>query len=380
MKQIKIALVIKTEGLEYDDRVRKEILTVQRLFPNVSFFIYVMLPVNCEKEGETSYGVKYKSVFIPSRDKYASGEKAFLKAWQFYRVIEHELRGYDAVWASNDDTVFIPLLTQNKNILWDLHEIPASLTSGFFKRWILRLIFKRCKIVLHANPQRINYLKGIGVIKDPSKHFALRNYPNFEDCDSEYDEKYYDFLKWKDGRRCVYLQGIDGDLRADYESISAVLNNDALVAVVVGGFNPKTYERLKLEYGGSFLNRIYFVGKIPQLKIPQYVRECCLTMVFYKNSTPNNYLCEANRFYQAIILGLPVIAGNNPSLKELIDRYEFGVSIDSDGSDINMIIEGLNKVLDNYDLYKNNVSKDGNLLTWKSQDGIIRQIVDLLFK
>ena len=55
-KERKIALVIKTEGLEYDDRVRKEILTVEKIYPNVKFKIFAMLPGNKEREGVTEYG------------------------------------------------------------------------------------------------------------------------------------------------------------------------------------------------------------------------------------------------------------------------------------------------------------------------------------
>ena len=195
-------------------------------------------------------------------------------------------------------------------------------------------------MVVHANPQRKDYLKSMGVIEDESKHFALRNYPNFDEEEKEHDDLYQKFIVWKGNRNCVYLQGLTNDSRAAFESISAVLNFAELCAVVVGGFDKEARKRLDERYGEKLGEKVFFTGKIEQLRIPQYVKQCMLTLVFYKNVRPNNYYCEANRFYQSVILGLPVVVGNNPSMRELVDEYGFGVSIDDDGGDLNRIVEG----------------------------------------
>ncbi len=184
----KIALVIKTEGLEYDDRVRKEILSVKKLFPEIEFKIFAMLDKNIEIEGITSYGIPYKGIYIPARDKYSSGKMPLLKAWQFHRAIEHELLLFDAVWAANDTVPFTLLLTKNKRLLWDEHELPKSFLGGLFKQAILKYIYRRCKVVVHANPQRRQYLINRGLIENPNKHYALRNYPSFSDLVSEFGD------------------------------------------------------------------------------------------------------------------------------------------------------------------------------------------------
>lgn len=380
MKEIRIALVIKTEGLEYDDRVRKEILTVQKLFPNISFKIFAMLPENKEVEGETKYGVPYKSVYVPAREKYPSATKTTLKAWQFYQAVKKEVKGYDAVWVANVDAAFVPMFLSHKCILWDLHELPLRFTGSWPMRQLLRHTFNRCKVVLHANPQRADYLESIGVVDDRNKHIALRNYPNFDDVDREKDERFNEFLKWKGDRPCVYLQGLSEERRSAYESVAAVLKKGKLAAVVVGKMFPESLERLKKDFGEEILKeRILFVGKIAQLKIPQYVAECQLSLVFYKNVQPNNWYCEANRFYQSVILGLPVVTGNNPSMKGLVEKYGFGVSIDDDGNDVDKIVTGMNQVLSNYDKYHQNTITYRNNLLWDNQEEVIKGIVELLF-
>ena len=379
-KEKRIALVIKTEGLEYDDRVRKEILTVRKLFHDVSFKIFAMLPGNKEQEGITKYGVPYKSVYIPARDKYPSAQKTTLKAWQFYRAVEKEVRDYDAVWVANVDAAFVPIFLKHKRIIWDLHELPLTFTGHRPMRQLLRHTFNRCKLVLHANPQRADYLESIGVIDDREKHIALRNYPNFDDVDVEHDEKYVQFVEWKGDRECVYLQGLSEERRAAYESVAAVMKHDALSAVVVGKMYPESLERLIAEFGEDKLtSRVYFVGKVPQLKIPQYVAECKLSLVFYKNVQPNNWYCEANRFYQAVILGVPVVVGANPPMKELVEKYDFGVSIATDGSVVDDISEGIRKVMGNYDYYKLKTLENRDNLLWSKQEEQIKQLVLRLF-
>lgn len=378
-KQYKIAMVIRTSGLEFDDRIRKEILTIQELFPNVKFKIFPMFDDNRSEEGISSYGVPYKSVYSPARDKYAQRTHLLRKSIDFYNSVKDDLKGFDAVWCGDYHTFMIAALCGNKNLLWDLHELPSMLLGNPLKQMFLRYIFRRCKCVVHANPQRIEYLKSRGVVAEPSKHFALRNYPNFEDVDSEYDNKYHSFVEWKGGRKCVYLQGLNDDSRAAYESVKAVLSFHDLTAVVVGRFDDDSKLRLEKEYGDVLDKRIMFVGKIAQMKIPQYVKECFTTLVFYKNVRPNNWYCEANRFYQSVIMGLPVVVGNNPSMKELIDKYHFGVSIDDDGRDIDKIKDGLKDVVANYEDYQSNNIKFRNNLLWDSQDGLFQEIIMKLF-
>ena len=277
------------------------------------------------------------------------------------------------------DVAFVPMLLNHKRILWDLHELPLLFTSNFLLRKLLRYTFNRCKVVLHANPQRADFLESLGVVSDRSKHIAIRNYPNFDDVDIVHDETFKAFIEWKGARKCVYLQGLSEERRSAYESVAAVLKQGDLVAVVVGKMYPEGLERLKHDFGEEVLrDRILFVGKIAQLKIPQYVSECQLSLIFYKNVQLNNWYCEANRFYQSVILGLPVVTGNNPSMKELVEKYGFGVSLDDDGSSIEKIVIGMNQVLSNYDYYCKNTLRYRSNLLWDNQEDVIKHVVDKL--
>lgn len=376
MKEYKIAFVIYTNGLEYDDRLRKEILTLQKVNSHISPYIYAVLPKNEETRGITSYGIPYKSLYLPSRDKYPAGKKAFIKALDFYWQLKKELKAFDAIWCANMDAVAVVLLARTKFLIWDLHELPEGLYENRIKRCLLKRLFNRCHLIIHANQQRRDFLASLskGLI-DKNKHFVLRNYPNFSDVDNNYDAKYQSFKEWKGNRKCVYLQGLQDNARAGFEAISSVLNTGSLISVVVGNVYPNEIEKLKALYSDNVLSeRVMFVGKIPQLKIPQYLELCDFTMVFYKNLSPNNFYCEANRFYQAVSLGVPVIVGCNPSMKELVDQYKFGIAIEDDGHDVSKIEQAIKFLLSKREFYHNNCLQHRNVVSWDSQISTIKVI------
>jgi glycosyltransferase involved in cell wall biosynthesis len=77
-------------------------------------------------------------------------------------------------------------------------------------------------------------------------------------------------------------------------------------------------------------------------------------------------------------MGLPVVTGNNPSMKEIVEKYGFGVSLDDDGSSVEKIVEGLNQVLSNYEVYHNNTLQHRKQLLWDNQEPVIMSIVEKL--
>ena len=104
-----------------------------------------------------------------------------------------------------------------------------------------------------------------------------------------------------------------------------------------------------------------------------------MSLVFYKNTSPNNYYCEANRLYQSIVNGIPVVVGNNPTMKYLVEKYNIGISIDSDGSDYVMIVKAIEEIINNYSSFKVNVMQNKSHLNWESQHtSIIMIMEDLL--
>lgn len=377
-KQYKIALVLYTRGIDYDDRIRKEMLSIMKLYPNVSFKIFAVESKNREEEGVSSYGVPYRIPYLKTRDKYASASHTMAKAWDFYKTIKNDLKEFDAIWCADPETFIFTLMIHGKPLAWDLHELPSKFIYNPLLKALFRFTERKVNVMIHANEPRLKHLESLGMIKHPEKQFFLRNYPDFNEIDSEYDETYQAFDKWVSNSKCVYLQGLMGEKRADVESIESVLAFPELKGVVIGGIQPDRMKVFEKKFGKEELEkRIFFTGQIKQLKTPQYIQRCAFSLIFYKNSSANNWYCEPNRMFQNVINGNPVIVGNNPPMKDFVENGGFGVVVDTDGSDVEKIKAGIKDLLENYNKIQSNVKSKG-CVTWSTQEGTIKEIVEKL--
>lgn len=379
-KAVRVAILRKTKDLENDDRLRKEVWTLSKLYPNVTFKCFVMYPENKEFEGKTRYGLPFKSVCVKGRDRYASGKHLWAKSWDYYRAIKKDLKVFDVVWCSGDAPTPSLLFILGKVLIWDLRELPLFLLGSKVKRLILKFIFCKCRVCLHANQFRIDFLTGKGLIIDPSKHIPIRNLTDFSSIDPEYDDCYYEAVSWISGRRCIYLQGINDSSRASIEVLSAVMETPEVCAIVLGSVDCNAYESVKDKYGQDEVkSKIYIAGTFSVLKVPQYMKLCQATMVFYKKTSVNNWYCEANRLYQAIDVGVPAVVGSNPPMKALVEDLGVGISVDTDGSEVSRIVQGLLTLLSDYASFKSNIGNLHDEIKWDSQIPILKKTFESVF-
>ncbi|MBD5781456.1 hypothetical protein IEN85_18290 [Pelagicoccus sp. NFK12] len=363
-KQKKIAVICRTIGLEYDDRIRKQCIA---LAERSEIKIFVLFADNRSESGTTSYGIPYTSFELTSKNRLPGGRFLLLKAIEFYLKVKPHLKEFDTVWCHEEYCFLFPLLSYKGRSIWDLHELPQKFIR-FPMRLAFSLIERRTKTIIHANEERIDYLRRVGLIhKGPEKHKTLHNYPD-ETFVTLAKSGYRDpkFTEWLDNRSYVYLQGLTTSDRFPYNTISSILDTTNHAAVVIGNIDDsEALGRLKEEYGPTLNERIYFAGMVKQLDIGPYLSGAAFSMVFYNTDDPNNRYCEANRFYQAISLGVPVITGSNESMANIVNQNKLGVSIRSDGRDKDEIKAGIKRLLDGYDLFKSNCERSRESYIWK---------------
>ncbi len=185
---------------------------------------------------------------------------------------------------------------------------------------------------------------------------------------------------WIGDRKCIYLQGINDPTRASNEVLSAVMETSGICSIVLGSVDKDAITFVEQKYGKENVsNKIFFAGNFPVLKVPQYMKLCCATLVFYKNTSINNWYCEANRLYQAVDMGLPAVVGANPTMKATVEQLGIGVSVATDGSDSMMIAQGLSLLLDHYSDYKSHVDNLKEEIRWKSQEPLLYKTFESLF-
>ena len=359
----RIALICRTpDSLEQDDRIRKE---CSSLMSTYDIMIYVLFEDNRAEEGVTSFGVNYKSFSLSSRNEVNKGKSLLFKAYDFYKTVKPYLQGYDYIWLAEEYTFLFAVLLRHKRIIWDLHELPSYMTARWVTTKLFQYIERKCYRIIHANNERIDYLIKKGVIKHKEKHFVIHNYPDSIFIESETKgEKNNEFINWLQDEEYVYLQGLDFGKRYPYNTIKALLDITQIKLLVVGRFDKEAREKLNKEYNNIIDDRVWFMGTIPSVQIPILMKNSKFSVVFYTIDDPNSRFCEANRFYNAICLGVPVVVGCNESMANICTKQKNGVSLPSDGRDIDDINKGISDLLANYDFYKENSTKASKMFRW----------------
>ena len=111
---------------------------------------------------------------------------------------------------------------------------------------------------------------------------------------------------------------------------------------------------------------------------PHYIKASKVSLVLYREDSANNKYCEPNRMFQSIINECPVVVGCNPPMKELVENYNFGVVLPTDGSNVLDITKGLQKALTNHDAIVESIRKNKHQILWDSQDEVFKSIIDNL--
>ena len=338
----KIAFIVKTKGLEFDDRVRKEALSLVSLGYSVK--IYVQLNSNKVDEGITSYGVPYESIELKTPKLFPASKFLIIKSLEFYFSLRSKLKEYDFIWCHEEYTFLFPLLLRKNTVIWDLHELPARFNSPIMAR-VFKLIEIKCLALIHANIYRLNYLKTQGLVQKPDKNFVINNYPDTAFLKSDIETpQFKEFYSWIKDSEYIYLQGLSTDKRLPYQSLKSIIET-GLKAVVVGNVDELAIRRLRQEYDtDTFDSCLFFTGMIEQMATRRLMQQAKLSIVLYDDSTPNNQYCEANRLYQTVLSKVPVIVGKNPPMAELVTTYRCGIVLPNYGDDLKSIIQAISQI------------------------------------
>lgn len=368
-----VLMLIKTIGLEYDDRVRKEALFVKKSGREIN--ITVIDDINENRNGSTSYGVKFDAVRLLTRKTFKQAKGLLFKTIEMYiklSIITMKKKP-KIIWIHNVEMAgMIPFLLLLKKfglikmIVWDQHELPRDrlLNNRIIRRILKRLMEYSDKVIV-ANDQRKAYLV---------EKLSLNNI-NITTIDNYVDNNFFDLPKgslptevteWLNGNKYLLAQGGAAPGRYLEQLIAAIINIKNIKLIVVGPYN--TENKIMLEKKYPHLNDyVFFTGLIPQMKIVDYIDNATASVIMYSTDSMNNKLCSPNRLYQALSRGIPVIVGNNPPMSSLVNRTGSGIIMNSDGRDSNEIVKAIERLLVDETKYINNSNKNKMIVNWNSQ-------------
>lgn len=366
-------MLVRTSGLDYDDRIRKEAISLKTLGYRVS--ILANYTSNKSEKGVTQYGVPYKVYSLTTRMVFPSAKLLPLKMFEFWlRVFFDTLfKSFDYVWVHEEYMALNILLKPVKGkYIFDLHELPLFLAKNKKMIQLYHKIESKSHNLIVANADRLNHMTEIGLVKNKTKYNILNNFPDKVFLDLPVNSLSENVKNFIGNSQYLLMQGGGHSTRYPLQVLSAIKKHGKYKAIIIGPIAKEYEENIRNDFQGV----VYIAGYIKQLELTQYIDHAWASIILYGHTGENNIFCEPNRFYQALNRGVPVIVGNNPPMKRIINETKAGVVLKTDGSMVDDIIKGITELERNYSLFKQKAESVKEKYIWEAQTEIINNIVN----
>lgn len=376
----RVLMVIKTTELEYDDRLRKE--SESLLSAGAKVTVACSLNSNEASAGPCYSAAEFKSFHLKTRHRWPDNNFAALHMLEFgFRFWRSgALKTADLVIIHDPVSILLLpwlKLSGKKAIVWDQHELPPQriLNSSLLSKVFGWCCSKTSKVI-QANQARLDYLRERCNYNGPAT--ILNNFvdPSFTSQDKQPlldNEK-----SWLKGADFVLLQSGGYPWRHFESVVDAVMSNDwpqGLKVLIVGKVHEATLNKLRKRFP-KFDDSFLLVGMVPQMELVRYADNAKASLIFYSSNIKNQELCEANRLYQAISRGCPVITGNNPPMRSIVERTSAGIVLDNDGHNSNSIREAVVQLLADPQ-YKAAAVAATDQFSWSNQDKTVHDLLHL---
>jgi len=365
-------MLLKTNGLHFDDRVRKESETLSSLGHTIKILAHE--EANIAQQGESG-GVFFKTLHLASVDFFAKSKGQIFKAielfwWCFIETLR--TRPHTLWLHCREFFYFLPLAIGLRKIglvervIWDQHELPRDrwlatrigrILMSYWARKVDKLIF--------ANESRRKIVEGHLSIP-PGKSVVLENRADLAFATAAGEDLPAEVVSWLGSSRFFLAQGGAAPRRRFRELISAIGDLPWAKLIVIGGSAVEEIERFREEYDW-FDDRVLLVGMVPQFEIVGYLDRAVASIVLYENCSDNNWLCAPNRMFQAAARGTPLLVGANPPMAQFIERTGGGIVLSDDGGDSIGLARAINHLFANEMVLREQALRHRRDCRWEEQ-------------
>tara|TARA_Y100000310_G_C20699053_1_gene827983 strand:- start:4406 stop:5530 length:1125 start_codon:yes stop_codon:yes gene_type:complete len=256
---------------------------------------------------------------------------------------------------------------RGKDVFFDMHGFPEQFV------WFWKLAMKKMKGVVLTNKQKIQRAKDI--LRIPEEKFLV--YPN------GYDPNLFKFSKTKEelrkelnlpeGNIAMYTGHLYSWKGANVFA-EAARSLPSVSFIFVGGTESKVMA-FREKY--NFPN-VYFLGHKPFAHIPKYLKASDVLVLpnsgknFGRRTTHSLYDTSPIKMFEYMASGVPIVASNLPSIKEILNNN--AVLVEPDNPKI--LAEALKKVIDYPDKkLTEQAIKDVEPYTWQKRAAQIIQFI-----
>lgn len=231
-----------------------------------------------------------------------------------------------------------------------------------FWKWIEKFFIKKVDNVLVTGPMDAEFLKKEYKIKNL---ILLRNLPRYYKPELKLDLRSH--LQIDKLKKIILYQGVLVKGRG-VEKIFSVLNQlpDNVFVIAGGGEFEQHYRKLSEEM--KVADKVFFLGKLTQDELPKITASADIGVSLIENLSISYYHALPNKLFEYIMAEVPVVVSNLPQMKEIVEKYDVGYSVEFD--DDSEIISTLKKLTEDSGLYerkKQNCQIASQELNWEKE-------------
>lgn len=242
---------------------------------------------------------------------------------RLYKWLSRNIINYDAIHACDFDTAFIShkIAKNNRKLfIYDIFDfyVDSFNVPSFLKKTIKSMdinIINGADTSIICTEKRKEQISG----SSPRNLVIIHNTPPEIDFNNE-------LLELNNSKIKIVYVGILANGRGIKE-IAEIVRNDLRFEFHIGGFGKleSYFERLSNEY-----SNIFYYGKLPYNKTLELENSCDIMTAIYNPEIPNHRYAAPNKFYEALMLGKPIIMAKNTGMDEVVIKNNIGVVVDYD--------------------------------------------------
>ena len=312
---------LRSNPIAPDPRVEKE----ARVLHNNGFNVVVVgwdREDIFEKVEERDFGKIYR---LKIKAKFGTGIKNIrhLIRWNIALLVWlfQNRKNYQFIHACDFDTVIPALISKilkKKKVIYDIFDFYADMLRNVpnFLRGVIRSIdlhlIGLADAVIIADESRREQIKG----SKPKELVVIYNSPSIQINQIRNPIKTdYDLI--------IGYVGLLQKERGLLEVIN-VTKKHINWKLILAGFGGDS--ELIHDYGKNTPN-VEFLGRVSYEKALEIYSGCDILFAIYDPSIPNHKYSSANKLFEAMMLGKPIIVAKNTGMDELVDRYKLGFII-----------------------------------------------------
>ncbi|MBR4769258.1 MAG: glycosyltransferase [Lachnospiraceae bacterium] len=312
-------LFLRSNPVNPDSRVEKEIAVLLGLGYKVSVFAWdrnASYPVKAEPLNDALNDVTAYRVGIPAN--YGSGIRNIKPLLAFQKAIRRFLKThtFDVIHACDFDTAYTAYHIIDRKKTKFIYDVFDYYADAFRIPSILRPAVVRAdrKILNGADAVFLCTEKRkeqIGTAR-PKKLVIIHNAPP-ETERSEHT------VRSGNSVRLAYF-GILAEGRMIRE-LCDIVANDPRLELHIGGFGYLEDEVRRFSDG---CDRIVFYGRTPYDQVLRAESDSDLLTAIYDPAVRNHYYAAPNKFYEALMLGKPLIMVHGTGMSEVVEEHDLG--------------------------------------------------------